>query len=178
MLNIGSENREMSKLLRDSILGQIWRLRFRPSFLLYADELELPLLPSPVSLESFSVQSDVLPDASPPLHPSEKDKDIITVTETAVTSSAPSIISEHGGANDRVDGFSADDPDCPYNWSSAKKAFVTFQICAYTFAVYIASAICLASLPVIIQEYNVSLTASSLIISFYILGCTSQYHHG
>lgn len=168
----------MSKLLRDSILGQTWRLFFRPSFLLYADELELLSVPSPIQLESCSLHPAAFLHAGLSSYASTKDKDVITITETAVTSRTPSITAEHGGAESRVDGLSADDPDCPYNWSSAKKAFVAFQICVYTFAVYIASSICLASLPVIIQEYDVTLTASSLVISFYILGCTSQYQHG
>jgi len=68
-----------------------------------------------------------------------------------------------------VDWYTTDDPENPQNWSSAKKGFVVLQICLYTFAVYIGSAIYAASIPGVIQRFGVSETAASLGLALYVL---------
>jgi MFS transporter, DHA1 family, multidrug resistance protein len=44
-----------------------------------------------------------------------------------------------------VEWYGENDPANPQNWSSKKKAFVAFQICFYTFAVYTGSSIYVSS---------------------------------
>lgn len=69
-----------------------------------------------------------------------------------------------------VDWYSSDDPANPQNWSSKKKAFVTMQICFYTFAVYLASAIYTPSEPGVMRAFGVGPTAASLGLALYVLG--------
>ena len=68
-----------------------------------------------------------------------------------------------------VDWYTTDDPANPQNWSSLKRAFVTFQICAYTWVVYTASSIVAPSEGGIMEEWGVSPTAASLALSLYVL---------
>ena len=68
-----------------------------------------------------------------------------------------------------VDFYDTDDPDNPQNWSLRKKMFVQFIICYYTLAVYIGSALYAPSETGVIQQFGVSLTASSLGLSLYVL---------
>jgi MFS transporter, DHA1 family, multidrug resistance protein len=68
-----------------------------------------------------------------------------------------------------VDWYTTDDPANPQNWSSAKKGFVAFQICMYTFAVYMGSAIFTPSQPYIEEIFGVSPAAASLGLALYVL---------
>lgn len=175
----------MSTLLRDSIFGQICRLFYPFGFLRYVDELPKLPLASPIvtNIQPETHHGDI---CSPQTSNDEfnnsdwksfgfckKEVDITLIEEKIVRSSASSILSDRDEVCAGVGWTSETDPDCPYNWRSGKKAFVAFQICLYTFAVYIASAIFLASLPAVMQKYNVSTTASSLVIALYVLGCKS-----
>lgn len=58
----------------------------------------------------------------------------------------------------------------PRNWTVAKKAFVTFNICLLTFSIYIGSAIYTSGLRDIIQEFAVSQTVATLGLTLYVLG--------
>ncbi|KAI9813733.1 MAG: hypothetical protein M1832_006106 [Thelocarpon impressellum] len=68
-----------------------------------------------------------------------------------------------------VDWYDTDDPENPQNWSLGKKNFVAFQICFYTLAVYMGSAIYAPSQPGVMEEFGVGLTASSLGLALYVL---------
>ena len=68
-----------------------------------------------------------------------------------------------------VDWYTTDDPANPQNWSSGKRAFIVFIICAYTFAVYCGSAIYTSSEGGVIDQFGVSATAASLPLSLYVL---------
>ncbi|KZF19195.1 benomyl/methotrexate resistance protein [Xylona heveae TC161] len=68
-----------------------------------------------------------------------------------------------------VDWYTTDDPANPQNWSAWKKGFVSFQICVYTMAVYMASAIYTPSIPGVVQRFGVSETAASLGLALYVL---------
>lgn len=72
-----------------------------------------------------------------------------------------------------VDWYTTDDPANPQNWSFGRKNYVSFQICLYTFAVYLGSAIYTPSQPAVMQVFGVSATASSLGLALYVLGCES-----
>ncbi|KAL9042422.1 MAG: hypothetical protein Q9180_000613 [Flavoplaca navasiana] len=69
-----------------------------------------------------------------------------------------------------VDWYSTDDPANPQNWSSWKKVFVAFQLCLYTFAIYLASAIYTPSEPGVMIRFGVGSTAAALGLSMYVLG--------
>ena len=66
-----------------------------------------------------------------------------------------------------VDWYTKDDPSNPQNWSSAKKLFVTAQICAYTFSVYIGSSLYVASEPEVAQLFGVGEVAAALGLALY-----------
>ena len=70
-----------------------------------------------------------------------------------------------------VDWYTTDDPANPQNWSLLKKNLVSFQICLYTFAVYMGSSIYTPSAGAIIEVFGVSATAASLGLALYVLGC-------
>ncbi|KAI9828260.1 MAG: hypothetical protein M1826_006086 [Phylliscum demangeonii] len=70
-----------------------------------------------------------------------------------------------------VDFYATDDPANPQNWSQGKKAFVTLQICLYTFTVYIGSAIYVPSELGVMQKFGVSSTVAALGLSLYVLAC-------
>ncbi|MCJ1248117.1 hypothetical protein MMC30_005332 [Trapelia coarctata] len=69
-----------------------------------------------------------------------------------------------------VDWYTTDDPENPQNWSFAKKNFVAFLICFYTFSVYIGSAIYTPSTNAVTEVFGVSVTAASLGLALYVLG--------
>ncbi|EIN09355.1 MFS general substrate transporter [Punctularia strigosozonata HHB-11173 SS5] len=69
-----------------------------------------------------------------------------------------------------VDWYGPDDPECPRNWSFAKKCFVTFDICLITFAIYIGSAIYSPGILFVAEEFNVSPVAATLGITMFVLG--------
>ncbi|KAI6879113.1 multidrug resistance protein-like protein [Hortaea werneckii] len=66
--------------------------------------------------------------------------------------------------------FLEDDPKNPRNWTVAKKAFVTFNICLLTFSIYIGSAIYTSGLRDITREFAVSQTVAVLGLTLYVLG--------
>ena len=68
-----------------------------------------------------------------------------------------------------VDWYTTDDPANPQNWSNAKRAFVSLQICLYTFAVYTGSAIYTSGEEGAMQAFGIGPTAASLPLSLYVL---------
>ena len=68
-----------------------------------------------------------------------------------------------------VDWYTTDDPANPQNWSYLKKCFVILCLCIYTFTVYCAAPIFATSEPGIVSQFCVSLVASSLGLSLYVL---------
>lgn len=68
-----------------------------------------------------------------------------------------------------VDWYTTDDPDNPQNWSISKKLFVTFQICSYTLAVYMGSAIYAPSEGGIMAQFHVNAQLASMGLSMYVL---------
>jgi DHA1 family multidrug resistance protein-like MFS transporter len=68
-----------------------------------------------------------------------------------------------------VDWYTTDDPENPQNWNLSKKLFVTFQICAYTLAVYMGSAIYAPSEGGIMQQFGVNQQLASMGLSMYVL---------
>jgi MFS transporter, DHA1 family, multidrug resistance protein len=67
-----------------------------------------------------------------------------------------------------VEWYSDDDPENPHCWSSSKKAFVSAQICIYTFSVYIGSSLYVAGEGDIQDKFHVGETASELGLALYV----------
>lgn len=59
----------------------------------------------------------------------------------------------------------------PKLWSLMKKIRVVAIVSLYTFAVYAGSAIYIAPVELVIQEYRTSIQVALLGLSFYVLGC-------
>ncbi|KAK5118537.1 hypothetical protein LTR85_008002 [Meristemomyces frigidus] len=68
-----------------------------------------------------------------------------------------------------VDWYTTDDPENPHNWSSGKRGFVTFLICAYTWVVYTGSSIYAPSEGGVVDQFGVSPLLASLPLSLYVL---------
>ena len=68
-----------------------------------------------------------------------------------------------------VDWYTTDDPENPQNWSQGKKAATASQICLYTLAFYMGSAIYTPSAPYLQEIYGVGLEVTSLGLSLYVL---------
>ena len=68
-----------------------------------------------------------------------------------------------------VDWYTTDDPGNPHNWSSGKRAFITFLICAYTWVVYTGSSIYAPSEPYVMQAFQISPTLAVLPLALYVL---------
>ncbi|KAF2805756.1 major facilitator superfamily transporter [Mytilinidion resinicola] len=68
-----------------------------------------------------------------------------------------------------VGWYSEDDVENPLNWSPLKKYSVALIICLYTVSVYLGAAIFSSSQPGVMEDFGVSLIASSLGMALYIL---------
>lgn len=68
-----------------------------------------------------------------------------------------------------VDWYTTDDPANPQNWSSWKRGFVTFLICAYTWVVYTGSSIYAPSEGGVMEHFGVSATSAALPLALYVL---------
>ncbi|KAE8442608.1 hypothetical protein EG329_003031 [Mollisiaceae sp. DMI_Dod_QoI] len=68
-----------------------------------------------------------------------------------------------------VDWYMTDDPENPHNWSSAKKLLISFQICVYSFAVYVGSSIYSPVLEGVEEDFGVDSVAGLLGLALYVL---------
>ena len=140
----------MFDLLRDAPLGQIIRYATGNRVLLYPEErsdFELPksYADSTPPDTSANVSGTTTPQVTDEnnierqLTDAEHPADRIASVPVAIT---PSRLKD---GTILVDWYTTDDPENPQAWTASKKAFVALQICLYTFAVYIGSAIYTAS---------------------------------
>lgn len=189
----------MADLIRDSALGFIVRLITSNKVLRYEEErpeFHLPesyqdtppeaappntkeTLEGSASLSTKSISDSIDRHSKPGEDPLSAPGKIITQAdlERAVSNAslqrepsrpiAPTVTSD---GIVLVDWYTTDDPANPQNWSFKKKCFVAFQICIYTFSVYIGSAIYTPSVNAITNVFGVSVTAASLGLALYVLG--------
>ncbi|KAH9009940.1 putative caffeine resistance protein 5 [Lactarius deliciosus] len=93
------------------------------------------------------------------------------VSETTVIANTPAKAdAEKGQDTLLVDWYGPTDPDNPQNWSSGKKAWVMFQTCLLTFAVYLGSAIYTAGLSGVTSEFHVSNVAALVGLTTFVGG--------
>ncbi|KAJ5356264.1 major facilitator superfamily domain-containing protein [Penicillium concentricum] len=143
----------MMSLMRDAPIGQLIRFVTRNRVLLYPDEL--PDFQCPPSIANTSSAPSVAT-----LTYSNHDVE-------AATSGRPE--KEAAPSPFLVDWYGNDDVENPQNWSGWRKGFVTFQICIYTLAVYMGSAIYTPSAPGVMEYFGVSEQVASLGLSLYVL---------
>ncbi|KAJ7491205.1 major facilitator superfamily domain-containing protein [Mycena latifolia] len=152
-------------LIRDSIVGQLVNYLSRGRLLPYADQRPGYVIPShflpPTSARPVSVSLSPAVEEKP-------DSAALAVVDEGRQSS----LKESTGFPDlNLVGWNGeDDPDNPRNWSFAKRVFVTITLCFLTFSVYIGSAIYTASIPGIMEQFNVSLVLATSGLTLYIIG--------
>lgn len=146
----------MADLIRDAPIGQLIRFATQNRLLLYPEEREgFEYPPTFKPLQSTSRTQN--PRIARPSNGQESG-DLEASKPENVTPS-PFL----------VDWYGVDDPEDPRNWSGARKGFVSFQICIYTLAVYMGSAIYTPSAIGVMREFGVSAEVASLGLSLYVL---------
>lgn len=144
----------MASWIRDTPIGQIARYMTRNRVFLYPDEMPgFQLHQSVSNTESSSTSINTLILSSHDIeaaayHQGEKE-----------TVPSPNLV---GWYDDK-------DPEDSKNWSGWRKAFITFQICIYTLAVYMGSAIYTPSETGIMEYFGVSQDVVALGLSLYVL---------
>lgn len=78
--------------------------------------------------------------------------------------------SEKGRDIHLVSWYGPDDPENPQNWTSGKKAFVTFELCLLTTSVYIGSSIYSAGTDSVVEIFGVSRVAATLGLCLFVAG--------
>lgn len=99
-------------------------------------------------------------------------------TQTATHPHTQPIVPTKTSANTvLVDWYTTSDPSNPQNWSQAKKAWVTFLICLYTFVVYASSSIYVSSVELVRERFGVGEFKAGLGLALYVLGKCSAHLH-
>ncbi|KAL5325251.1 hypothetical protein ACEPPN_006375 [Leptodophora sp. 'Broadleaf-Isolate-01'] len=88
------------------------------------------------------------------------------------TKNRPILPSKSADGTILVDWYMTDDPEYPQNWSAGKKLYVSFQICVYSFAVYVGSSIYSPALGGVMDDFNVSAVTGLLGLALYVLALT------
>ncbi|KAI7213641.1 MFS general substrate transporter [Hortaea werneckii] len=101
---------------------------------------------------------------------------VTTTTTTTKTNNALSPLPSHpihpqhtASGQILVDWYTTTDPANPQNWSLTKKSLVSLQICLYTLAVYMGSAIYTPAIGGVMAEFGVGPETALLGLSLYVL---------
>lgn len=166
----------MFSLLRDSCYGNIIRILTRGRFFKYEDETHPELWHRYINIDK-SADMARGSDAS-----SSSDVDIDTRVRNVPSRpweengqrfqglTGEKVDPEKGTDIMMVDWLDDKDQDNPRNWHSAKKAFVTFEICLLTFGIYIGSSIYSAGEQDIMRRFHVSQVVATLGLSLFVAG--------
>ncbi|KAK4973691.1 hypothetical protein LTR42_005680 [Elasticomyces elasticus] len=169
----------MADILRESAVGQLLRLVNR-QWLPYPDErpeFQRPDYDDPIDQEK---PADHISPTGLDHHPkprTEEEEQDVEAFQLAKTATAERTISRTLAPVRTSDGiilvdwYRSDDPEDPHNWSSAKKLFVSFEICMYSFAVYFGSSVYTSSIDGIMERSGVGVVAASLGFALYVLAC-------
>lgn len=177
----------MLDIVRDSTLGQMIRLVSHGRYFPYIDESPNFKMPHPVppirkaTNENKEHVENLVPQNS------SDSQTIISATRhieadlerqlsrrepalprTTFTSPIDPIITSDGIT--LVDWYSTDDQDNPLNWSLAKRIFISAQILAYTFTIYLGSSIFAPGIEGVKAEFGVGDTAAYLGLALYVAG--------
>ncbi|KAH9003705.1 putative caffeine resistance protein 5 [Lactarius hatsudake] len=151
----------------DTFFAYALRLAFGSRIFPHPDEKELP------AVWKSKRPTQTSPRDSDPLTlndvPSPDVRSV--VSETTVIANTPAKGDPEKGQDTLlVDWYGPTDPDNPQNWSSGKKAWVMFQTCLLTFAVYLGSAIYTAGLSGVTSEFHVSNVAALVGLTTFVGG--------
>lgn len=165
-------------VVRDSTFGHLVRLASKGKYFQYAEERDPSLLKEFIHEEKSSNlrhHGNINPPGrgSEP-HDSESSSRTQLPEEENTHSQhgeshRTSVDPEKGRDTNVIDWYGSNDPDNPRNWSTAKKFFVTFEICFLTFSVYIGSAIYTAGIQDVVRVFGVSQVAATLGLTLYAL---------
>ncbi|KAL2849283.1 major facilitator superfamily transporter [Aspergillus pseudodeflectus] len=172
----------MFQLLRDAPAGQLIRWVTGNRVLRYPEEEQDFALPTnyELALSRAKKSQPHPPDSSTLVPPGEFGKEIINPNNRArdtpgdeerakETAKFPLPVEIKDGLV-VVDWYGSDDAENPQAWSQTKKSAVAFIIFIYTFIVYTGSAIYTSSSEDVVKVFGVSITATSLGLSLYVLG--------
>jgi DHA1 family multidrug resistance protein-like MFS transporter len=157
----------MRQTLRDSAVGQWFRLLGGKRFALYPEEHPNFKIPTDYLQQKPSDVNQT--HEKQPRTPNDiEDGQLESNVTSQQDTPAESIAAED--ATTLVTWYSDDDPENPHNWSSRKKMSVGLLILVYTISVYIGSSLYTASIPDIRSIYGVGETAAALGLSLYVVG--------
>ncbi|KAF2173275.1 hypothetical protein M409DRAFT_62830 [Zasmidium cellare ATCC 36951] len=148
----------MNDILRDSTFGQIVRLVSSTRYCRYLEESTDFVLPSKYDYSRRKASDVAIEDQKENNDGSEVDENS---NQKSKEDEEDVVI---------VDWYSENDPENPHNWSRTRKAWTTFVIVLYTFAMFIGSSIYTSSIPDIERTFHVSPVVASLGLSMYVLG--------
>ncbi|KAL7936127.1 MFS general substrate transporter [Trichoderma chlorosporum] len=141
------------ELLRDSVVGQVIRRLTGDKILLYNEEqpgtaehtmVQMTHLVVGINLENYQYKSE--------------------------REAGSMAFGEQSGKNLVIGWYSDEDPENPQNWTGPKKAFVLFQLCAYTMAVYGASSMYVPGEGDVMRVFHVGATPAALGLAVYVAG--------
>lgn len=175
----------MTTQYRDTQFGHLLRLVSRNKLFQYPDEIDPALWRKAVLLHR----------GSPPLPSeddragSEKSQSVSGPTDASAKDvDLESVVLNHADENGKqvylVDWYGPDDPEViasrsfqttniahtvqnPQNWPSGWKLLISFQICLFNFAVYMASSIYVPGEAQIMEEFGASETVATLGLSLF-----------
>ncbi|KAI5459533.1 major facilitator superfamily domain-containing protein [Mariannaea sp. PMI_226] len=183
----------LNEVVRDAPFGQLMRFVTGNRVFQYPEEmpgfkvpeawLEAMNLPNPPAEGNVSSSSTVAGEerSNSRLAPGEKTEqqnDAISTAPTDVeggavfekVTSTPIVPKRTEDGVLLVDWYTTDDAANPHNWSNRRRLFLATIICAYTFVVYMSSAIYTTSEQQIREKFGVSAIKASLGLSVYVLG--------
>ncbi|KAL5349954.1 hypothetical protein ACLOAV_004989 [Pseudogymnoascus australis] len=154
----------MSDLFRETAAGRIIRFISRRKLLQHPEErpgfqFQYPTTQGLEKVTSKIEKGSLDAAAIPDLEKSEPNSDSSSATDPATPKNEFIL----------VDWYSADDQANPQNWSTRKKVFVAFEICLYTFTIYIGSAIYAPSIEGVMKDFGVSEIVASLGLALYVM---------
>ncbi|KAH7120686.1 major facilitator superfamily domain-containing protein [Dactylonectria macrodidyma] len=183
----------LNEVVRDAPFGQLVRFitgnrvfqypEEKPGFNIPEAWLEAMNAPNPPAEGTVSSSSTVAGEERANSRPTlgektEQHNDAISTAPTHIeggaaldkVASAPIVPKRTKGGVILVDWYTTDDAANPHNWSNRRRFILAAIICAYTFVVYMSSAIYTTSQQQIQEKFGVSAIKASLGLSIYVLG--------
>lgn len=170
----------MSDLFRDAPVGQMIRWVTKNRVLQYPEEKDPSIWEQYVNVDMSANMArhgqptppeDEVDDQSHPRHSSESSGRTLQGEDVTINqASGKPVDPEKGKDITMIDWWGPTDPENPQNWSTAKKYFVTFQICLLTTGIYIGSAIYSAGEQQITQVFGVSTVVATIGLTLFVAG--------
>ena len=184
-----AHSEEMSDLVRDSFFGRLVRLATSGRYFTYPEEREGFELPKAYQLHDLSLQALKAESRDSDAASEEKPRSIASKNDDrpGIGELAHGLVGEHDLEKHierdvpqdvhrtqsgiiTVTWYSDDDPENPHNWSNKKKLWTGFVVLIYTLSIYIAASLYTASIPHMMESWNLGRVASSVGLSIYVLG--------